>query len=150
MSVLTTIPIFDIYSDLSTISNSPSLVPVSNRNGLTVLKGSEVTPTVLPADTNVQVTTSVRQGKPFNPINNTARVKRKFVMKVRVPVSVPGLVAGAAGTVIDYVDVDLTIAAPVEAGDGAIATAHRLVSDGEYAIVTTWVRDMILEGNEPF
>jgi len=124
-----------------------TLVPSSVRNGLVTIKGKEDNPLALPANGIVQATYSVRQGRPADPNNGTKRIKRKVIIKARVPVQVPGVVSGV--DVIDFVDVDLTLATPVEADSGAIYTGLNFISlDG--GAMNQWVEDMILNGNEPY
>jgi hypothetical protein len=123
-----------------------TLTPSSVRNGLVTMRGKEDNTLNLPAGGLVTATYSVRQGRPSDPNNGAKRIKRKVIAKVRVPVTVPGVVSG---DVIDYVDIDLTVAAPVEADPGSIYTGLNFMSlDG--GAMNQWVEDMILNGNEPY
>lgn len=151
MSQLTTIPVLTMEKDGVTTS-SVTLQPALQRAGVVTMVGSEDTPAVFPENTRVTATYSVRPGKAADLINGGKRVKRKFTTKVRLPIEVPALVAGQVTSVIDYIDAEMVLAAPVEAELTELQNAIRFFGDGSVGgpMSTTWVEEMYAKGYEPF
>lgn len=138
------------YDGVGVSTGAITLEPKSSRNGVFQFEGSESTPTLLPADTRLAFSASVRPGRAHDFSSGQPRIKQKTILKARVPVEVPGLVAGSVGDVVDYVDVELTIAQPVETGADVIETVKELFSVDDGIFDTDWINDMIANGREPY
>jgi hypothetical protein len=132
-------------------TNTVEYKPSSIRSGLVTLR-TEPFPDNSPFVKGERgiATFSVRAGRPVDFVNNTKRIKRKMVCKCRLPVATPGMIAGAPGSIVDYIDVELTVSTPVEATEdqlySAIHFAH--LTDGVFG--QGWVEDMLVNGNEPY
>jgi hypothetical protein len=125
-----------------------TLTPKRNRNGIFEWSGRNALDDKLStADTAAPIvaTASVRAGTAANPVTLAERVKRKSVFKVRIPVDTKN---AAGDTVLDYCDVDLTIATPVGTSDGVNRSA--MVALGELIIDHATLVDIVFYGNEPY
>lgn len=151
MSQLSTIPVLIMEADETTTS-SVTLQPALQRGGVVTMAAPTDGVDIFPDNTQVSATYSVRPGKPADLINGNKRVKRKFTTKVRLPIEVPALVAGQVASVIDYIDAELTLSAPVEAELVELQNALRFFADGTAGgpMSATWVEEMYAKGYEPF
>lgn len=127
------------------------LEPASQRNGLFTLKSDPFGASDGFVEGESAIATfSVRPGRSADLVNGIKRIKRKFTMKLRLPVPTPGLIAGAVGSVTDYIDVDFTIATPVEATLDQLYAALSFVDRVNGVPAQGWVEEMLVEGKEPY
>jgi hypothetical protein len=139
--------VFESAASAGTITYTP----VKLRDGLATLSGVEEETTIFDNGGQISATVSVRAGKAADLINGTQRVKRKFILRGRLPVTVVGLTAGGdVGDVIDYIDIDFTIASPVEATSDQLLSAVSFGNKDNGPLGSTWVEDMLINGYEPY
>lgn len=134
-----------------------TLQPLRSRLGVFEYAGSQVSGPSTGSITNTAKTTlsaSVRQGRPSDFVKKVPRVKRKSIIRANLPILVPG----PDGDVVDYITVDFSISAPVEANELQLCTALALATsatfdkgaDGATGNPATPLKDLVLNGNEPF
>lgn len=144
---------FEVETFASAASDSTiEYTPQRLRDGVAYMVGSDGSASSN-FDTNGQLTAtaSVRSGRSADLINNVKRVKRKFVLKGRLPVTTPGMTAGGVvGDVVDYIDVEFTIAAPVEATQDQLLSAMSFGDRNNGPLGSAWVEDMLISGLEPY
>lgn len=146
-------PLFFISTNASGESYDQSLLfPLRDRNGIyeygyrvhhipEVPNGIDQ---LLPEGSDVKLTASVRPGTPANFITKTPRVKRKVIVKLQVPVDVPG----ETGTIVDFINFDLSISVPVDVSreltDTVVKTIPGLLVDSNV------LEEMVTQGHEPY
>jgi hypothetical protein len=95
--------------------------PVSLVNGIATWCGDSTA--FLEVVDRPQVTLSMRPGKMGSPNNYGLRTKRKVVMKISIPFQTSTTVVDTGNPVYDTVDLELTVAAPVDCPAQAITDA---------------------------
>jgi hypothetical protein len=144
MSELTNLTIKTVDDAFATVT-SFTLKPMRSRNGVFEFQGRDVSDTVLDmSNVSSYATASVRPGRAADYINNVSRVKRKVTVKLRLPISVPG----EDGDIIDYIDIESVVSAPVESDSDQLTTA--MVNLNDLILSNDCLKDMVLNGNEPF
>jgi len=132
------------YDESQTEVTPLTVKPVRTRNGVFEFTTTHASDTVLSmSSVPLSVTASVRAGKAADFIYNTPRVKRKSVVKIRLPITTPG----ADGDIIDYIDVETSIAAPVEATESQLVTAMLMMTEIRQ---NQCLYEMCTQGAEPY
>lgn len=126
--------------------------PHRERNGVFEYSGkqSAVVEGYLAPNARARITASLRPGVAANFVTKAERVKRRVNARVELPINVPG---PEGSTVIDYMNVDLTISVPVEASYKQIGNALHVAHASLYATYlqgNTPLDDMLTGGNEPY
>jgi hypothetical protein len=136
---------FSTYDAMQESVTSLAVKPIRSRNGVFEFAVTSSSDTVLAiGSVPVAVSASVRAGKAADFVYNTPRVKRKSVIKIRLPITTPGV----DGDIIDYIDVETSIAAPVEATEAQIVTA--MLNMSELYINNQCLYELCVNGAEPY
>jgi hypothetical protein len=123
-----------------------TLKPLRSRNGIFEYQGNLQDGTqVFREGINSKFSVSARQGVPADFVKNVQRVKRKVVMKFTFPVEVPG----AEGPITDYITVDCSFQAPVEASDVQCSAALSAAVDCTFAGGSP-IKELVVLGLEPY
>lgn len=146
MAANSAFPINIIDPDTGNISGSLSISPLRDRNGIYEYQGKQTSGTVFSADPSVRITASVRPGTSANYISKVPRVKRRVTLKIALPVDVPG----ETGTIVDFINLDVTLSSPNEATEMQIRAALASVEGLAFSIPDMPLRDLLVNGREPY
>lgn len=127
-----------------------TFVPASARNGLFTFKGKETESTVLAPSRDAEMKLSVRPGRAANANTDTQRIKRRVTIKVAVPIVTPGIVQGAAGDIVDTIDIDLTVSCPVETSKTELYSALSCIKAHTLPNLNPAILDAFVNGYEPY
>lgn len=133
-------------NDRDIIVGGVSLKPLRSRNGIFEYSGSQNNGAIFSSHPSVRITASVRPGTAANFISKVARVKRRATLKLAFPVDVPG----ESGTIVDYINADIVISMPVEATEAQVRNVLASVEGLAFAIPDMPLRDLLVNGNEPY
>lgn len=136
-----------IAAEDGTQNGQITMVPSKARAGVFeyLSSGFVGAPGIFPEGVPTRLTASVRSGNAANFVTGVRRIKRRAVIKVELPISVPG----ADGDIIDYINVDFTLSNPVEATPDQIATALNAAATAVYALNSP-LKDVVEYGREPY
>lgn len=134
-----------IALDLSGLGGGDySLIPANTRNGVFTWTGQpEEADSLYDTGLPIVATASVRPGRSADFTTGVERVKRKTIVKMRIPVHVPG----ADGDIVDYIDTSIELSAPVECSPTQVGVAA-IAAGGLFG--TAPIDDMVGAGREPY
>lgn len=122
------------------------LTPLKARNGIYEYTGAMVSGTVYPS-APMRMSVSVRPGLAANYITKAQRVKQRTTQKLSFPVEI----AGEFGPVIDYINLDLVLSAPIGVSENQIfGVLHTAAYAGFFDSANNPLRDLLVNGNEPY
>lgn len=135
-------------SGVQTDKGTVSIYPARSRNGVFEYAGRDLIGDNIDLDLVkgiCKATMSVRPGNAADYVQKIQAVKRKALLKVMIPISVPGEI----GSLTSYIIADLAVQIPVEATESQVQTA--LASCFSIAKASTSPAfDLTVNGREPY
>lgn len=133
-----------VYDNDGLVVDTVALKPVRSRQGVFTFSGKGEDTAIFPNLLPMTLTASVRPGRAADYINKVTRVKRRTIVKVKLPLQVPG----EEGPINDNIDVELVVSSPVDATDDQMRTA--IMAASQATVSTECLQDMFVNGAEPF